>query len=624
MPERGEHPNNTQQQQSTTSTVFDPGEHPVAPSIEKRGEQRKAVTATATAAHSSPYPISTITPLRANIWERYLTHNNTTYEHAAYVLAGIRNGFRIGYDGPRDVTTCHRRIMNHIDTNNGTAEQIAFINNEMQKEVGLHRRAGPFDTPPFPNLMICPIGVVVKKFTSKLRLVHDYSYPKKGAQQHTSVNYHIPDDMRDTLLSSFDEALELLLQARALGYDIYMTKIDIDSAYRLIPIHPFDYHLLGIFWLYKYYYELTAPFGLASACQLWESVATALQWILKKQLLIRFLLHYVDDYFLVSNTKVHADTQLAAILHLCKLLGVTISMKKLVYPCKRLSFLGIGIDIPSWTIFLETDRLTFLQNTFTTWSTKTHTTVRELQSLCGYLNFCCRVIRQGRTFLRRIINYHAFLQTKSSDPHSSFPICHSVRADIEWWRIHLLKFNGTMSITPTVFPHYQVGDELYIATDACVQGYGAIFGSHWLHGLFNDEQQLQSRMKDTTAVLLRDSMPYKEMLAIVIATQTWGHLFKHKNLTFCVDCEPVVFALKKGDSKRNNLMSLIRVFATLSIQFEFNFKIIHLAGTLNVFADALSRSQISQFHTLCQTHKPQALQFHPSPSTPLIPTYSLC
>ena len=117
-------------------------------------------------------------------------------------------------------------------------------------------------------------------------------------------------------------------------------------------------------WFNKYYYELTYPFGLASACQRWESVATALEWIIKCHLIIIFLIHYIDDYLLISNSLLLADVQLKGILRLCSLLGVPLSAKKLVHPCKRLIYLGIGIDVSNWTLFLDNDRLDFLRSTF--------------------------------------------------------------------------------------------------------------------------------------------------------------------------------------------------------------------------------------------------------------------
>ena len=229
--------------------------------------------------------------------------------------------------------------------------------------------------------------------------------------------------------------------------------------------------------------------------------------------------------------------------------------------------------------------------------------------------------------MRRIINYYTILLSKChGNSKMQFAMSSTVHADLLWWQVHLLKFNGTRSITPTVFITHKEGDNMYIATDACTTGYGAIFGKYWLHGTWTDEQDKQSRSNDTsstTTILKRDSMPYKELLSIVIATATWGHLFTGHNMTFNVDCQPIVYALNKGDSRRANIMHLIRIFTSLAIKYNFNYRIIHIAGVLNIYADSLSRSQITTFHTQSQQHQSHPLSFHLLPTIPIIPHCSL-
>jgi hypothetical protein len=328
------------------------------------------------------HPINIITPLKVNMFNKYLTHNNISYPKKHQIIYGLTYGFHVGYHGKRDNSISRIDVTNHTNKDIDINDYDKFINDEMEKELLLKRRIS-FDKPIYPNTILHPLGVVTKKFSSKLRLVHDYSYPQHGPHVSSSVNYNIPNDKRETHLSSFDEALQLIINAKLNNNynDIYLSKIDIESAYRLIPLHPNDYHLLGMKWKNKYYYDLVAPFGLASSCQIWEEVATCIQWIIHMYLVIKYILHYVDDYLLVSNTLPSANKELNSILGLCKMLGVPISKNKLVRPCKQITFLGIGINITTWTIYIDSDRLLFLQNIFTTWSKKTTTTIRELQSL---------------------------------------------------------------------------------------------------------------------------------------------------------------------------------------------------------------------------------------------------
>jgi hypothetical protein len=44
-----------------------------------------------------------------------------------------------------------------------------------------------------------------------------------------------------------------------------MGKCDIEDAFRLVPIHPTDYHMLGFTWNKLYYYDRCLPMGASSS-----------------------------------------------------------------------------------------------------------------------------------------------------------------------------------------------------------------------------------------------------------------------------------------------------------------------------------------------------------------------
>jgi hypothetical protein len=557
-----------------------------------------------------PPRLSSITCLKLAAWKELLRDYPEEVLRDS-ILDGIANGFDIGYRGTRDSSIC-RQVSNHsIDSE----EEIAFVSADMAKEVGLGRRAGPFSSPPFPNFLVSPMGVVRKRFSSKLRLVHDYSF--HGSTPGSAVNASIPEEFRETKLSSFDAAIDMILSVKrsSPATALFLSKIDIQSAYRLVPVRPSDYHLLGMSWQRQYYFDMVTPFGLASSCQIWERIATAAEWIIKTHLGISLLLHYMDDYLLVSTTETLGEAQMKYILAVFEKLGLPVSVDKLEGPVSRIIFLGIGIDAVNNCVYLDEQRMAYLKSTLDSWASRSTATIKELQSLTGLLNFCCRVIRPGRTFLRRIINYTSHIMTKTSNPNKPVAISQSVRADVRWWNRFLTTFNGTLSIFPTAFEKgMELGHPWLVATDASCSGYGATFGHRWLHGMWTEEQEKASRQEDT----LRDSMPYKELTAVVIAASTWGHLWTHKNITFKVDCEPVVFAMTKGDSKRPRMMDHLRTLAYLAISHEFNYRIEHIPGHLNVLADPLSRQRIDDFHTQCLSlqlfFNPSACQALPPPS----------
>ena len=82
----------------------------------------------------------------------------------------------------------------------------------------------------------------------------------------------------------------------SLGRGTLLAKFDVESAYRIIPIHPNDRYLLGMQWQGHYFVDMALPFGLRSAPYIFSSVVDLVEWVLKKQYDVSFLLHCLDDF----------------------------------------------------------------------------------------------------------------------------------------------------------------------------------------------------------------------------------------------------------------------------------------------------------------------------------------
>ena len=89
------------------------------------------------------------------------------------------------------------------------------------------------------------------------------SHPK-GA----SVN----DGIDRTLCSlTYMKVDDVVQQVLSLGKGTLLAKVDIESAFRNIPVHPDDRHLLGMLWDNKLYIDTVLPFGLRSAPKIFNS-----------------------------------------------------------------------------------------------------------------------------------------------------------------------------------------------------------------------------------------------------------------------------------------------------------------------------------------------------------------
>ena len=121
--------------------------------------------------------------------------------------------------------------------------------------------AGPFDKPSCQNFQISRFGVIPKhNQPNKWRLITNLSYPK-----HHSVNDGIPKHLRSLSYITVDDAIARIMET---GRNTLLAKADIKHAFRLLPVHPADRHLLTMHWNDSLYVDTCLPFGLRSAPKL--------------------------------------------------------------------------------------------------------------------------------------------------------------------------------------------------------------------------------------------------------------------------------------------------------------------------------------------------------------------
>ena len=75
--------------------------------------------------------------------------------------------------------------------------------------------------------------------------------------------------------------------------------MDLKDAYRMVPVHLEDQHLLAISWEGQTYVDRALPFGLHSAPKIFSAVADAVAWVLFFQGGIRFFLPLMTFCFSV-------------------------------------------------------------------------------------------------------------------------------------------------------------------------------------------------------------------------------------------------------------------------------------------------------------------------------------
>ncbi|MES9882739.1 MAG: reverse transcriptase domain-containing protein [Sedimenticola sp.] len=244
-------------------------------------------------------------------------------------MAGFTHGFELHYDGPR-VAMEAKNLKSAI-------ENPTIVTDKLTKEVNLGRMAGPFSTPPLENFRVSPVGLVSKKSGNEYRLIHHLSHP-----ENQSVNDYIDPTLCSVNYTHFDEAVEMVQQ---LGKNADLAKLDISSAFKLLPISPADFELLGIKHDGFYYYDKTLPFGVSIACATFEKNSTFLEWAGRKHSESDNIRHYLDDFLIggkagTTECKHVMDT----FIGVCDHLSVPLATEKTEGPTTRLCFLGLDID----------------------------------------------------------------------------------------------------------------------------------------------------------------------------------------------------------------------------------------------------------------------------------------
>ena len=210
------------------------------------------------------------TPLQVEIWEREL-RSHPDREFVAYLLRGMKQGFRIGFNR-------HVAQLKSARRNMRSAEEFPdVVDSYLAKERGAGRVIGPLS-----GLEAARAGVHVRRFgvipkphqPGKWRLIVDLSHPNGQ-----SVNDGVSSELCSLTYASIDQAASIIVR---LGRFSELAKVDVASAYRILPVHPEDRPLLGMKWKGELFVDAALPFGLRSAPKVFTALADGVQWILQR------------------------------------------------------------------------------------------------------------------------------------------------------------------------------------------------------------------------------------------------------------------------------------------------------------------------------------------------------
>lgn len=497
------------------------------------------------------------TPIRFDVLEELLVGFDP--KKLKLLKDGFENGFKIFYEGDES---------GGLDSKNSKSTELhpEAVQAKLDKELELGRIAGPFDEKPFGDSFKCfPLAIREKSTPGQYRLLHNLSYPYDSQ----SVNYNIP---KNEATCQYITVRDIMDVARKIGKKGWMAKADIKDAFRLLPLNPEVYHLMGFSWKGKYYYDKCLPMGCSSSCRLFSTFTDAIAYILKEHYGVENSKKILDDFFFGAVLREECQRSLACFLDLCDISKIPVVPHKTVQPCWCLTFMGAEFDTELMQVRLPEDKLIKYSCHIDEVISAGEVTLRELQSIIGQLQYATSVVNVGKAFLRRLIN----LTIGKRAPHSNIKLTNKAKSDLVLWKFFLQNFNGVSFMYE---PHFAQSHTINLYSDASkLHGYGGCYGTSWIQG----------RWPESWKGYHINILEFYPILALV---ETFGHKLRNSTIKFYCDNKSVVGIINKQSSKSNVIMIMMRRLVLKLLDMKTKFTAVHIPGVSNILSDAISRFQ---------------------------------
>ena len=295
-------------------------------------------------------------------------------------------------------------------------------------------------------------------------------------------------------------------------------------------------------------------------------------------------------YFFTDKFKAWCDAQITTFMKICDMIKFPVSIEKTEWGTTFIIFLGLGIDTLQQLVLIPANKKEKIISLIN-WVIKKRNrkiTLKQLQGLCGTLNFVGKCVVPGRAFTRRLYTYGSKLTKKNH--HLS--VTGEMKADLRTW----LEFLQDPLSSARPFFHFNtqlLSTDIDFYTDASTShGCGGICGEDWF--IFDWDQH------DLVFKHVKPSINYLELYAVVVGVVNWIHRFRNRKVTIHCDNQSVIAMINQTSSSNRNCMILIRIFVLYCLKNNVLVTARYIKSADNTFSDMLSRHQYQQFWRLAR------------------------
>ena len=426
-------------------------------------------------------------------------------------------------------------------------------------------------------MQVHALGAIPKP-NGSVRHITDCSRPK-----HHSVNNYMKDTFSTFSFNTLDDAINDVKN------NSYMATIDLQDAYRSVPIHPIDRKHFGLSWDFGngpvYLVDNFLCFGSKCSAFIFNRLTDAVSRFMQYQGYVCY--NYLDDFILIADSFEEAKQAQLLLIKTLREIGFYISWKKVTSPSRYCRFLGIGIDSINCQLILPDDKLVKLHAELSFWNNRKSATKHQMQRLCGVLNCCCKVVRGGRVFM-----FHMIQLLKRFNNCSRIALPSSFFDDMLWWGKFAETFNGYADF----FDIQENSVEIY--TDACLHGLAAICEEDFYQArVCSTSDEVISFYKNSLhsyEILIPEphsvNINVLELAAVYLALLRWSYKLTNCRVILYCDNLQVCYNLAR-DKTRNALSNVcLREIFWICVSNNIYISPVYTPSSANVDADYLSRA----------------------------------
>ena len=385
----------------------------------------------------------------------------------------------------------------------------------------------------------------------------------------------------------------------------FFAKLDLSDCFHSFPVAPASSSLLTFELDGDFFQYVRLPFGLITSPFWCERFLGVLDHRLRRSGVTH--VRYVDDFFLVGPSAAAVSQAMATLRQSVLAFGLCLNDGKTEGPVQRLTFLGVGIDAISCTLYVDPDKVHNIRSVLLSVRSSRRVTRKALQSLCGKLSFAAQAVPSARPF------FHSLLDRTRGLPHPwsavrLFPADHE---DLEAWAFLLRRWNNTSRWRPAepVVLHHDA------SRSANQGGFGfileslpadfpssslplALRGGYGFAGVFAGPD---------VGVAQAESIQWSELFALVFSVALYAPFVRDRDLLLVTDNIADVHIVNRRRTAQHQLLRLLRLLCTTCMFYNIGFRAEHVAGVDNVTPDFLSRPELHAHAPLARppaTHRP--------------------